>query len=333
MRRGLAGAIVIVAVTGAVSARYAAQTPPSAVRFNEFSPTTVSVVVRDVEKTARAWAEVLGISVPRIVEPEVVYPPMFEGDRSGRPKMTSMQMANLNVSLHQPPAGKTYWRELLDTHGELLYRMNFSVHDLADQTTYFEQKGGTLTIGDPAKVPYVNVNLWSRYGFALELNGLAASQDASQTSRPAIDATAFANNPVFKIAFVVPDLDKAVADYADLLGISSAGATRGRRLVGRDGSTSAQAATIDTATLQFPNGMLLELNQPRGGESIWWTHLQKHGQSIFSIGFHVKSVREQIAYLTGTGGTLVFGDASTPYAYFDFTSRLGTIIDLVETTP
>ena len=332
MRRALAGAIVTVAVTGVVSARYAAQTPSSAIRISEFSPTTVSVVVHDVEKTAGAWADVLGIPMPGIVEPEVVYPPMFEGDRSSRPKMTSMQMANLNVSLHQPPAGKTYWRELLDTHGELLYRMNFSVHDLADQTAYFERKGGKLAIGDPAKVSYVNVNLWPRYGFALELNGLAASQDASPTSRPAIDAMAFASHSVFKIGFVVPDLDKAVADFADLLGISS-GATRGRRLVEGGGSTSDEAATIDTATLQFPNGMLLELNQPRGGESIWRTHLQKHGQSIFSVGFSVKSVREQIAYLTGKGGTLVLGDASTPYAYFDFTSRLGTIIELGETTP
>ena len=51
--------------------------------------------------------------------------------------------------------------------------MNFRVHRIADRPAYFESKGGKLGIGDPARVQYVNVNLWPKCGVALELNGVA----------------------------------------------------------------------------------------------------------------------------------------------------------------
>jgi hypothetical protein len=192
--------------------------------------------------------------------------------------------------------------------------MNFRVHGLADQTAYFEKKGGTLVIGDPAKVPYVNVNLWPKYGFALELNGVA--DDAGPApARPAPPAGSFASNPVFKIAFVVPNLDEAIRDYADLLGMTAGKATR-------------TSTPVPRATLTFPNGVLLEFNQPTGGASVWSDHLKKHGRSIFSVGFRVKDVREQSKYLASKGGAMVFGGPDAGYAGFDFTSRLGTVIEI-----
>jgi len=154
---------------------------------------------------------------------------------------------------------------MLDKQGEALYRMNFRVHGLADQTAYFQRKGGKLVIGDPSKVPYVNVNLWPTYGVALELNGIAPGTPATPPAPPTIPATAFASNPVFKIAFVVSDLDRAVSDYADLFGIDAASATRvNRPIVFPEGFAGERQATIRTATLRFPNGVALELNEPQG---------------------------------------------------------------------
>jgi catechol 2,3-dioxygenase-like lactoylglutathione lyase family enzyme len=303
------------------------------VRFDEFAPTTFSVVVRDVEKTAAAWADVLGIAAPSVNQPEVVYPPIFEGDRAGRPKMASLQMVNMTVSLHQPPAGRNYWRQTLDAQGEALYRMNFRVHALADQTAYFERKGGTLVIGDPAKVPYVNVNLWPKYGFAVELNGVAADSGSPQASpaRPTPPAGSFASNPVVKIAFVVPNLDQAIRDYTDLLGISATSATRTTAsIMFSDGPKANHHVTVTRATLPFTNGVLLELDEPHGVPSVWNDHLQKHGRSIFSVGFRVKNVREQINYLSSKGGQLVFGGPTASYAGLDFTASLGTVIEIQE---
>lgn len=321
--------VVLTALLVVAPVRGGAQAPAGSIRFDEFAPTTFSVVTHDVARTAAAWADVLGIALPSINQPEVTYPPVFDGDRAARPKMVSLQMVNMTVSLHQPPA-RTYWHDILDRHGEQLYRMNFRVHGLADQTAYFERKGGALVIGDPAKVPYVNVNLWSKYGVALELNGMAAGAPAPSPT-PVPPAGSFAGNPVVKIAFVVPNLSEAIRDYTELFGLPSGAATGiTPPLVFPDGITVDRKTTIAWAKLTFPNGVVLELNEARGGPSVWRDHLQKHGRSIFSVGFRVKSVREQVAYLTSKGGVLVFGGPNEKYAGFDFTSRLGTVVEIQE---
>ena len=52
---------------------------------------------------------------------------------------------------------------------------------------------------------------------------------------------------------------------------------------------------------------------------------------MFSPGYTVTSVRDQVAYLKGKGGTLVLGGgANDKYAYVDFSSRLGAIIEVHE---
>lgn len=302
---------------------------PGPIRFEDFAPTTFSIVTHDSNALAASWADVLGIPKPATFQPEAVYPPNFKGDRAGRPTMATLQTANMTISMHQPPP-LTYWKEILDTHGQLLYRMNFRVRGIADQTSYFEGKGGTLVIGDPAKVPYVNVNLWPKYGVALELNGVADDAGPAKAPPPA-PAGSFAANPVRKITFVVPNIDEAIRDYADLFGIKTA-PERGitPAYVFPEASAADRKMTMAWAKLAFPNGVILELNEPRGGTSIWRDHLQKHGRSIFSVGFRVANVRDAIAYLTSKGGVLAFGGPDTRYAGIDFKARLGLVIEIAQ---
>lgn len=320
--------LAVAAALFLVQAHGSSQTPTGTVRFDEFAPTTFSVVTPDTRALSAAWADVLGITAPPPNQPEVTYPPSFSGDRSGRPTMASLQLANMTLSMHQPPAG-TYWKQILDTHGQLLYRMNFRVHGLADQTAHFERKGGTLVIGDPAKVPYVNVNLWPTHGVALELNGVAADAPAP-APRPTPPAGSFARHPVAKIAFVVPNLEEAVRDYQDLFGLPAPTTGTIPRHVFPEGLTVDRATTVRWAKFTFPNGVILELNEPKGGPSVWRDHLNKHGRSIFSVGFLVGSVRDEFAYLTSKGGVAVFGGPAARYAGFDFTAKLGAIIEIKE---
>jgi catechol 2,3-dioxygenase-like lactoylglutathione lyase family enzyme len=309
-------------------ARGSAQAPAGTVRFDEFAPTTFSVVTLDARRLSNAWADVLGIPAPALIQPDVTYPPAFSGDRASRPTMATFQMANMALSMHQPPAG-TYWKQILDAHGQLLYRMNFRVHGLADQTSHFERKGATLTIGDPAKVPYVNVNLWPTHGIALELNGVADNAPAP-APRPAPPAGSFARHPVSKIAFVVPNLEQAIRDYRELFGLPAPTTGTTSSLVFPKSAKADRTATLKWARFTFPNGVLLELNEPVGGPSVWRDHLTKHGRSIFSVGFRVGSVREEFAYLASKGGVAVFGGPAARYAGFDFVATLGAVIEIQE---
>ncbi len=335
MRRATTSVMVAAVLMTLGAVHGATQERPAAINFEEFVPDGFSIVVRNAVASADAWADVLGLPGAMVFEPQApVFPPDFDGDRVGvGPTIALLRMGQMGVTLHQPPPGRNYWRQLLDAHGEVLYRLGFGVHGLAEVTEFFQQRGATLVLGDPSKTPYVNVNLWPGYGFALEINERmpnttqAANTSALRMIRPApeapktLESTAFARHRVTTIAFVVPNLEHAVGDYAKVFGLSAQSATRVIRPNG---------FPVKTATLRFSNGVALELNEPLSGQSIWRSHLQQHGRSLFSVGLRVGSVRDEVAYLTRKGGTLSFGGGDAPYAYFDFTRRLGTVIEVRE---
>jgi hypothetical protein len=246
------------------------------------------------------------------------------------PRIASFQLAGLGVGFHEPPPGRNYWRELFDKHGETLYRLNWGTHDHAESVSYLEGKGGKLTLGDPASSPYVNVSLWPKYGFAVEIN--TDQPTPEQASHPVVlkpapvrqkppEPPAFGSNPITSVGFVVPNLDQAVKEYADLFKLPSSAVTP----VSRPNGFPAK-----TAALHFSNGTVVELNEPRAGQSIFRTRLRKDGTSMFCLNFHVKSVQEQVEYLKSKGGTLVSGGGDAPYAYVDMRPRLGAMFEVHE---
>lgn len=297
------------------------------VRFKDYPVTTVSVVVRDADRSAQAWADVLGVAVPAVVEAKgLPFPPSF--DQSAVLRMTTLRMANMFVSLHQPSSGNSYWKAVLDAQGEALYRLNFRVNGMADHVRYLERKGGELVVGQHGGT-FTNVNLWPKFGFAVEL-GEGPAPAASSTS-PLSGTPVFASNPVFKIAFVVPDLAQAVKDYADLFGFDAPPIMGTLHPTGfPQGTTVDRSASVKTAIFRLPNGIDLELNEPQGGQSVWRAHLESHGRSLFSVGVRVSSVEGVLPYLTSKGGKLVLGAGGARYAFFDFVSRLGTILEVHE---
>jgi methylmalonyl-CoA/ethylmalonyl-CoA epimerase len=305
--------------------------------FADASVRTISFVVPDAEKFARAWADVLGAEMPPIREyPGLIFPEGY--DSSAYPRIANLRMANVSISMHHPVGGRSYWKELLDTHGPALYRMNFSVRGLPDTVATLQGLGGKLVVGGPT-TGGLNVNLWPKYGFAVEL-GVAARPPAAAATAPAATAakpsapapppaTGFAANPVFKVAFVVPDIQRATADYADLFGVARPAVTE--RTVSESSKTGAKPHTtkLKTAMLDLPGDIDLELNEPPAGDNRWRQHMQKHGgRALFSVGVHVSNVEEQASYLTGKGGVLVAGGAGAPYAVVDMIDRLGTIIEV-----
>lgn len=312
---------------------YRAHTKPQDVQFDDLALRGFSVVVPDVEMATAAWTDLLGISAEQIFEPHgVIFRKDYRGDPSSvGPKIALFNLANMNLTLHQPPTGRNYWRTLLDSHGTALYRIYFSVRDIQAATAFFEHKGGTLVLGDPARTPYANVNLWPTYGVALELYALAptATQIASSgmmrslvtpPAAPPLPAGTrpFADNPILSIGFIVPNLKQAISDYANLFGLPRSSVTDVPRPAG---------TPIKSAALRLPNGVQLEMNEPREGPNIWSAHLARHGRSIFSIGFKVASVRDAKAYLLQKGGKLITAAEDEHYASFNF-PELGAVIEI-----
>lgn len=298
------------------------------IRLADYPIRTFSVVVHDTEQSARAWADLLGVEEPKIQSYRgLMYREGHEGDREAYPKMAVLRFANMEVSMHQPMGGRSYWRDLLDQHGEMLYRVNVSVPDMAGHVAFLEGKGGKLVLGDPPRSPYSNVSLWPKFGFAVETNMLRP--EAAIPAPP--PTTAFASNNVFKIGFVVSDIEKAARKFADLFGVEVPQVVpMGEPIVFPPDFTGDRSTKVKIAVLRLPGNVVVQLNEPQGGPSPWRDHLQKHGRSMFNIGIRVKDVNEQVAYLTRKGGKLILGGQGARYAYFDFTSRLGAILEVHE---
>ena len=135
----------------------------------------INIVVRDIEKAARAWADLLGIEEPAIRINHL------EGGESytyrGKPitcdlKVCDIAMNGFVIELHQPIGGKSSFQEFLDKHGNGVHHLVFEVGDRRDDVIASLQEAGydtgrtmgiypgsSWTIVDTEDVLGVNLNI------------------------------------------------------------------------------------------------------------------------------------------------------------------------------
>ncbi len=100
----------------------------------------IGIVVRDIEKTARKYAEIFGMEMPNIrpAFPNIVY-------RGTKPQVTarlcSFTMGNISLELIQPGEEDTSWKEYLDEHGEGVHHIGLMVEDLDKAYGVFAEHG------------------------------------------------------------------------------------------------------------------------------------------------------------------------------------------------
>jgi methylmalonyl-CoA/ethylmalonyl-CoA epimerase len=104
----------------------------------------VAVVVRDIEKTSRAYAEVFGLPVPSVhltgLEAETQI--RYRGKPTpGRAKLAFFPMGQITLELIEPIDGPSTWREFLDAHGEGVHHIAFQVKGMKETLTYLDGKG------------------------------------------------------------------------------------------------------------------------------------------------------------------------------------------------
>jgi len=104
----------------------------------------VAIVSRNAEATAKQWAAVLGVPVPRITltrpgrEVKVVY----RGRPSdGQAKIAFFRVGQVALEVIEPAGPDTSWREFLDKHGEGVQHIAFQVTDLEGSLRRLEKLG------------------------------------------------------------------------------------------------------------------------------------------------------------------------------------------------
>lgn len=100
----------------------------------------VGIVVRDIEATAKQFAELFGMPVPNIrnAMPNVTY----RGEAiETRSLLCSFEMGDISLELVQPDEGPSSWREYLDRHGEGVHHIGLWVKDQEAAFDTLSKKG------------------------------------------------------------------------------------------------------------------------------------------------------------------------------------------------
>ena len=107
----------------------------------------IAVIVRDVEKTAKAWGEMFGVEVlePSLTDPLEKAHTTYRGKPTeGRAKLIFLNLDNLRVELIEPVGGPSTWQEFLDTNGEGVHHVAFEIKGTDEYIAKLEKKGMPL---------------------------------------------------------------------------------------------------------------------------------------------------------------------------------------------
>ncbi|HWQ14158.1 MAG TPA: VOC family protein [Roseiflexaceae bacterium] len=138
---------------------------------------------------------------------------------------------------------------------------------------------------------------------------------------------------VTQVGIIVRDIEARAKAWADVLGLPVP-EIRLTDPVERARTEYMGAPTPARAKLAFFHlGQVdLELIEPLDEPSTWKDHLDRHGDSLHHIAFHIQGMSERLAYLSAKGIPLVQRGEYTGgrYAYVDSAPQLGAILELLE---
>lgn len=95
----------------------------------------ICIVVKDIEKAAEQWAQLLNMPVPQVRDSHL------EGNENykyrGKPvscdlKVAAFEVGSFVIELHQPAGGESSFQEFLDKHGNGVHHLGFEVGDKRD---------------------------------------------------------------------------------------------------------------------------------------------------------------------------------------------------------
>ena len=112
--------------------------------------TQIGIIVRDIEKTARDYAEFLGQPMPSI-NPTGTYDKALT-QYYGRPTQARAKLAflrvnqNLDIELIEPDEHDSVWRDFLENKGEGVQHIAFVVNGMRSVTAKLVDAGFPLTM-------------------------------------------------------------------------------------------------------------------------------------------------------------------------------------------
>ncbi len=139
----------------------------------------VGLILKDVQKTARLFAELTGAPAPQfIVAKGVDFPPSFTGDRSHEVTITMAKLGDISLELQQDPGtakGKNPWHDsAVRLGGNGVEHVAFTVvGDLDAMRRHLAAQGAPEVLGGPGS-RYPHFEFGPTLGMMIELLGTPA---------------------------------------------------------------------------------------------------------------------------------------------------------------
>ena len=118
--------------------------PNNAKPFDGTKIVQIAIVVRDVEKYAKNYAEFFGVEVPEIIvsETEDTAKTRYHGrPTKARVKQAFFRFDNTRIELLEPVGGPSTWKEFLDSNGEGVHHIAFEVKGMDDRIAEMRDRG------------------------------------------------------------------------------------------------------------------------------------------------------------------------------------------------
>lgn len=290
---------LILAVVGAALA--SAGGPPIALAAQDGGAariTHVGIVVRDVERSARAWAELVGSAPPAIGTTPA-------GAAGGTARVARLRLGNVAIELLQP-VGDGPYRDFLGSRGQ-------GVHHVGLQAA-----GGALAAAG-AGARFIDVR--ARLGLTVETMPPAAQERLfGGRAAPPVAASLARPTCITHLGLVVRDIERSRQALADLIGVDPPPIRQ------FDDAAGPAAFTI----FNLANASIELLQQLGDGGGDYADFLAAHGPGAHHVGLHLRppaggfDLAAQTAWLARRGPLAVAGGG---FAYVDLRPLLGLHVE------
>ena len=297
----------------------------------------IGITVRDVEKVARGYWNVLGIG------PWKIFTIQNNGERTYHGKPTSFeikqalcQVGPIDLALSQTLTAPTLSSDFMAEHGEGAYRLQYLVDSLDELDRHVEimtQRGFSSLMGghfgsngafnylDTAKALKT---VWGVAKLPEELVGSAVrypADEAEVSPHARIKVKALT-----QVSLSVKNLEETMESYSNLLGVGpwqvfecTPPILHGHTYHGGPGNFTMMAGLAQLGPVE------LELIQPLSGDSVYSDFIREHGEGINHVQFTVDDVDGIIKIMTEEGFPLLQSGHAIGDDYFSYYDTRGTL--------
>jgi len=304
----------------------------------------VGIIVRDFDRSAGALARLLGRPLP----PERGYDPedlarrdvRYRGEPiGGGTRAATFLLDNVGLDILEPVGGASPWGDFLERYGQGGDHVGVLVEDTEGRIAWLAGLGyEAYQTGRAGPSGYAYVDTRDPLGTDLEVlpTGVIVRD---WTAPPPAGPNLLTTTRVEQIGYVVPDLDRAVEEWARQLDLPAPELrdTRSDPELQALPRPSYRGAPLgDGVGLRYAffhlDNVVLELLEPVGGPSIWAEPLERQGPVLHHVAFVVEDADAVLAALDDAGyPTLQRGvrPSGPPSGFADAREEIGVLLEIL----